>query len=112
MGVGDDGLAARGLQDDESCEIDANSLWELVRCGEQACLRWGAKRPQKAGDCCAVSGSKLPRHNRRAPTGYMRNTPKRLGSMGAFSAADKARASTSRVCSGSITPSSHKRALE
>jgi len=47
-----------------------------------------------------------------APTGYMRNTPKRLGSMGAFSAADKARASTSRVCSGSITPSSHKRALE
>ena len=54
MGVGDDGLAARGLQDDESCEIDANSLWELVRCGEQACLRWGAKRPQKAGSSYAV----------------------------------------------------------
>ncbi|MNU06681.1 hypothetical protein D3C72_2519590 [compost metagenome] len=48
-----------------------------------------------------------------APTeNHIRNTPKRLDSIGAFSDADKARASTSRVWAGSMTPSSHKRALE
>ncbi len=34
MGAGDDGLAARGLQDDEYSEIGAKPMWEL------ACLRW------------------------------------------------------------------------
>src|SRR5690606_40768737 len=43
---------------------------------------------------------------------YMRNTPKRVGSMGALRLADNASASTSRVCAGSMTPSSHSRALE
>jgi hypothetical protein len=33
MGAADDGLAARGLQDDEYSEIEGDSLWEL------ACLR-------------------------------------------------------------------------
>src|SRR4051812_6302296 len=42
---------------------------------------------------------------------YIRNTPNRVRSIGALSAADKPRPSTMRVSAGSITPSSHKRAL-
>ena len=42
---------------------------------------------------------------------YMRNTPKRVLSTGADRLASSARLSTSRVCAGSITPSSHSRAL-
>jgi phage shock protein A len=44
--------------------------------------------------------------------GHMRNRPKVVGSMGAFNAAARARARMSRVCAGSMTPSSHSRALE
>ena len=41
---------------------------------------------------------------------HIRNTPKRgVSSTGAFSAAAKANPSTSRVCAGSIIPSSHRR---
>ena len=54
-----------------------------------------------------AAGARLPQGAR-----YMRNTPKLVGSMGALSVADSASASTSRVCAGSITPSSHSRALE
>ncbi len=43
--------------------------------------------------------------------GYMRNTPKLVFSIGAFSAADRPNPSTMRVSAGSITPSSHNRAL-
>ncbi len=49
------------------------------------------------------------------PTGqlrHMRNTPKRVSSMGALSDALMARARTWRVCAGSMTPSSHSRAVE
>ena len=42
---------------------------------------------------------------------YIRNTPNLVSSIGALSAADKAKPTTSRVCAGSIMPSSHKRAL-
>jgi hypothetical protein len=43
---------------------------------------------------------------------YIRNTPKRgLAGMGAFRLADRPSASTRRVSAGSITPSSHSRAL-
>jgi len=42
---------------------------------------------------------------------YMRNTPKRCFSMGALNEADSASPSTRRVSAGSITPSSHNRAL-
>jgi len=40
----------------------------------------------------------------------MRNTPKRVGSIGAFSEAEMPSPSTMRVSAGSITPSSHSRA--
>ncbi len=53
-----------------------------------------------------------PARSAAGGTDYMRNTPKRVGSIGAFNAADSASPSTSRVCAGSITPSSHSRALE
>ena len=43
---------------------------------------------------------------------HMRNTPKRgASSTGALSVAARARPSTSRVWAGSITPSSHSRAV-
>ena len=42
---------------------------------------------------------------------YMRNTPKRVSGIGAFSVADRDRPSTRRVSAGSITPSSHSRAV-
>ena len=42
---------------------------------------------------------------------HIRNTPKRVASIGAFNAAESARPSTLRVSSGAITPSSHSRAL-
>ena len=42
---------------------------------------------------------------------YMRKTPKRVSSIGAFKAVESPNAKTRRVSAGSITPSSHKRAL-
>ena len=46
----------------------------------------------------------IPRH--------IRNTPKAGSASGAFAAVDRARPSTVRVSAGSITPSSHSRAVE
>ena len=43
---------------------------------------------------------------------HIRNTPKRVSLAGALREADKASASTIRVSTGSITPSSHSRAEE
>jgi enoyl-CoA hydratase/carnithine racemase len=66
--------------------------------------------------CCPGSPASWllrARAARRSRTrAYMRNTPKRVGSIGALRLADSASPSTSRVCAGSITPSSHSRALE
>ena len=42
---------------------------------------------------------------------YIRNRPNFVGRIGAFSAAANDSPSTRRVCAGSITPSSHSRAL-
>jgi hypothetical protein len=43
---------------------------------------------------------------------YIRKMPKRVSSIGAFSAAEIPNERTARVSSGSITPSSHSRAVE
>jgi hypothetical protein len=43
---------------------------------------------------------------------HIRKTPKAGSARGAFAAADRDRPSTVRVSSGSITPSSHSRAVE
>src|SRR5271165_258509 len=43
---------------------------------------------------------------------YMRKTPKRVGIVAPFAAAARPAASARRVSSGSITPSSHRRAVE
>ena len=53
----------------------------------------------------------LRRVIRRNPPAYMRNTPKRCGSIGALSDAEIASPSTRRVSAGSMMPSSHSRAL-
>ena len=42
---------------------------------------------------------------------YILNTPNVVGSIGAFRLAEMARPSTRRVSAGSMTPSSHSRAL-
>ena len=76
----------------------------------------GAHHP--AGDLASVGDEKLPEHQGRLPhiagevrTHHMRNTPKRVSSIGAFNAADRERASTSRLWAGWTMPSSHSRAL-
>ena len=46
-----------------------------------------------------------------APTGHIRNTPKRVSGIGAWSAASMPIVRTRRVSSGSMTPSSHRRAV-
>ena len=43
---------------------------------------------------------------------YIRNTPNFISGIGASRLAARASASTVRVCAGSITPSSHNRAVE
>ena len=58
-----------------------------------------------AGDLAAVGDQQGAEHR------HIRNTPNRVGSIGAFSAADSARPSTRRVSIGSMTPSSHRRAV-
>ncbi len=54
----------------------------------------------------AIGDDDLDRFVRR----HIRNTPKRVSSTGAFSAAENDRPSTRRVCAGSTTPSSQRRA--
>src|SRR5262249_28592214 len=46
------------------------------------------------------------------PRSYIRKTPKVVSGTGAFSAAEMPSASTRRVSSGSMIPSSHRRAVE
>ena len=46
-----------------------------------------------------------------AIVGYILNTPNRVGAIGRLSEAEIASASTRRVSAGSMTPSSHSRAL-
>ena len=55
-----------------------------------------------AGDLAPVGDQDLVEHPR-----HILNRPKRVGSIGAFIAAEIDRPSTRRVCAGSITPSSH-----
>lgn len=79
------------------------------RCGAYA---RGALRPRNRKHTCVY-----PRATCRfgkAGTQHLhhiRNTPKRVASIGAFKAADNPRPSTRRVSAGSMMPSSHKRAL-
>ncbi len=65
------------------------------------------------GDFATVGDQDFGEHGNRLGhgTGYMRNTPKRVCCGAALRLADSARASTRRVSAGSITPSSHRRAL-
>ena len=56
-----------------------------------------------AGDLAAVGDEDPGEH-------HIRNTPKRVSSIGAFSAARSDRATTSRVVRGSMMPSSQSRA--
>ena len=62
----------------------------------------GAHHP--ACDLAPVGDEELAEH-------HIRNTPKRVSSIGAFSAAERERASTSRLRAGWTMPSSHSRAL-
>ena len=58
-----------------------------------------------SGDGATVGNQDLVKHRH-----HIRNTPKRVSSIGALQAADSDSASTSRDLRGSITPSSHSRA--
>ncbi|OKO45640.1 hypothetical protein BMH52_24605 [Pseudomonas sp. BTN1] len=43
-----------------SINLGWDQMWELACCGEQACLRWGAEHPQKAGSSYAVEREQAP----------------------------------------------------
>ena len=86
--------------------------------GEHGLEQVGGRFLQRAGRRGAVVGARLrsvdghrpqPTIGRRI---YIRKTPKRVSPIGALSAALIPMASTRRVSSGSITPSSHSRAVE
>src|SRR5690606_15386799 len=64
-----------------------------------------------AGDLAAVGDQDLVEHARGLLAVHRRKTPKRVAWAGALSAADNPSANTRRVSAGSITPSSHRRAL-
>ena len=67
-----------------------------------------------AGDPVGIDGVALVHAaviHERAGMLYIRNTPKRVSGIGAFSDADRPSASTVRVSAGSMMPSSHSRAL-
>ena len=50
--------------------------------------------------------------NTDAPGRYIRKTPNGVSGIGALSAAERPRPSTMRVSTGSMIPSSHRRAVE
>ena len=58
---------------------------------------------------CGSNASSLLRSSR--PPIYIRKTPKRVWGIGAFSEAEMPRPRTRRVWAGSMTPSSHRRAV-
>ncbi len=60
---------------------------------------------------CSTASSQAPPPERRPRRRHMRKTPKRGSGMGAFRLAESDRPSTSRVWAGSMTPSSHSRAV-
>ena len=72
--------------------------------GAQAHAAGGLDDP--AGDLAAVGDEETFEH-----AVHIRKMPKRVGGMGAFSAADSDSPSTRRLCCGSMTPSSQRRAL-
>ena len=62
-----------------------------------------------AGNFTAIGYQQGLKHS--VSLSYMRNTPKRVSSIGAFKAADRPRARTRRVSEGWMMPSSHRRAV-
>jgi hypothetical protein len=66
-----------------------------------------------AGDLAAVGDQERAKTpvKLRAVHRHILNRPNLVGSIGALAAADNPRPSTSRVSAGSITPSSHSRAV-
>ena len=75
----------------------------------------GAEDP--AGDFAAIGDDDIGEHlesrsgRRNNQQRHIRNTPKRVGSIGALRQAEKASESVRRVSCGAITPSSHSRAV-
>ena len=79
-----------------------------------------------AGDLAAIGDQDLGEHDLSVPSAstnsrrhahvaaraHILNTPNLVSGTGAFSAAESDSASTSRVCAGSMMPSSHSRADE
>ena len=61
-----------------------------------------------AGDLATIGDQDRFEHGFRP---HIRKTPKRVSGIGAFSEAEMDRPRTSRVWAGSMTPSSHRRAV-
>ena len=88
---------------------------ELAVSGADLCLHVGNERRPRSPERAErrETGKRPPRgaaHHGRP--GHIRKTPNFVSGIGALRAAEIASARTSRVCAGSITPSSHSRAVE
>ncbi len=83
--------------------LESGNVRALMHCSRQH----AALRVQVHAQCQAMKS----RTYKRASPSHIRNTPKRVGSIGAFNAADSPSPSTRRVSAGSMMPSSHRRAL-
>ena len=72
----------------------------------------GDAKPAQLPSAQDARRAALPEAAEPRPRAYIRKTPKVVSGMGAFSAAEIPSATTRRVSTGSITPSSQRRAVE
>lgn len=100
--AGHSAMADAALRERNSL-LGAGNVRALMHCSRQH----AAPCVQAHAQCLAMKS----RTCKRASPPHIRNTPKRVGSIGAFNAADSPSPSTRRVSAGSMMPSSHKRAL-
>ena len=94
--------AVRGVDQVEAAVLDHAALGE-VDLGRMLEAEAPDGRDREAGD--GRHGAMLP------DSSYIRKTPNRVSGIGAWRAASMPSASTRRVSSGSMTPSSHSRAV-
>src|SRR5207302_8272632 len=105
-------LAAPAEHDDAYSSVVVRSPERIVQFGNQRLVEGivavGPVHPDRRD---AVADPDLEALIVHVTSPYMRKTPNCVFSIGALSDAAMARPRTRRVCAGSITPSSHRRAV-
>ena len=107
VGAGRERAAGAGQHDDPD---DRRRLRRRSTASASAASRPGSSALRRSGPVERQRSRPAPRG--QPDVAHIRNTPKVVGSIGAREAASRPSASTLRVSSGSITPSSQRRAVE